>query len=43
MSIETILLHKTWVDKNSSSSRVDQSMYQERSGGVCSFERDEEI
>ena len=27
MSIETMLLHKTWTNKNSNSSRVDQSMH----------------
>jgi len=43
ISIETMLLHKTWTDKNSNSSRVDQSMHWERSGNIYSFEGDREI
>jgi len=43
MSIEIILFHKTLVDKNSGSFRVDQSIYQEISRDVYSLEEDGEV
>jgi len=42
-STVTMLLYETPVDKNSSSSRADQGMYQERSGDVYSFKKDKEV